>query len=87
MLHKRVRGAIERIAAAHPDQRVAVFTHGGIIATIMHLATGSQPFAFLGADNASLTHLVVLPNRWVVRRFNDTGHLRTDLDRPVQPLA
>lgn len=88
VLHKRVRGAVERIAAAHRDQRVAVFTHGGIIATIVHLATGSQPFAFLGADNGSLTHLVVLADgRWIVRRFNDTGHLRTDLDRPVQPLT
>jgi probable phosphoglycerate mutase len=88
ILHKRVRGAVERIAAAHRDERVAVFTHGGIIAAIVHLATGSQPFAFLGADNGSLTHLVVLADgRWIVRRFNDTGHLHTDLDRPAQPLT
>ena len=38
-------------------------------------------------QRSSLTHLVVLPDRWVVRHFNDTGHLRTDLDRPVQPLT
>lgn len=85
-LHKRVRMAIERLAAAHPDERIAVFTHGGIVATIVHLATGCAPFAFLGADNGSLTHLVVTDERWVVRRFNDTGHLHTDLDRPVQAL-
>ncbi|CAN5779062.1 histidine phosphatase family protein [soil metagenome] len=85
-LHKRIRLAIERIAAAHRDQRVAVFTHGGIMGTIVQLATGCTPFAFLGADNGSLTHLVVTDEHWIVRRFNDTGHLHTDLDRPVQPL-
>lgn len=87
VLRKRVRDAIGRIAAAHTGQRVAVFTHGGIVGTILHLATGSEPFAFLGADNGSLSHLVVMPDRWVVRRFNDTGHLHTDLDRPRQPLT
>lgn len=85
-LHKRVRLGIERIAAAHRDERVAVFTHGGILSTIVHLATECAPFAFLGADNGSLTHLIVTDERWVIRRFNDTGHLHTDLDRPTQPL-
>jgi probable phosphoglycerate mutase len=87
VLLKRVRQGIERIAAAHADQRVVVFTHGGVIAMVMHLATGSEPFAFLGVDNGSITHLVVTPERWIVRRFNDTGHLDTDLDRPPQPLV
>ena len=31
----RARRAVERIAAAHPDQRVAVFAHGGIIGQIL----------------------------------------------------
>jgi probable phosphoglycerate mutase len=83
----RVREAIERLAAAHPDQRIVVVAHGGVIATILALATGSRPFAFLGADNGSLTHVVVTSERWIVRRFNDTGHLGTDLDRPPQPLT
>lgn len=85
-LTKRVRAALERIAAAHPDRRVAVFTHGGIIGTVAALATGSQPFAFLGADNGSITHLIVTQDRWMLRRFNDTGHLITDFDRPPEPL-
>ena len=58
---------------------MVVFTHGGVIGTIMALATGSRRFAFIGADNASITHLVVAADRWIVRRFNDTGHLGTDL--------
>ena len=86
-LRKRVRAGIERVAAAHRDQRVAVFTHGGVIATVLHIATDCQPFAFIGADNGSITHLVVTADRWFVRRFNDTGHLGTDLDRPPEPLT
>jgi 2,3-bisphosphoglycerate-dependent phosphoglycerate mutase len=84
---ERVRAGIMRIAAAHPDQRVAVFTHGGVIGMVAGLATGGRTFAFVGADNASITHLVVTADQWILRRFNDTGHLGTDLDRPPEPLT
>ena len=71
----RVRAGIERIAAAHPDQTVAVFTHGGVIGQIMGEATGARGFAFTGSDNCGITHIVVTPDRWIVRAWNDTGHL------------
>jgi 2,3-bisphosphoglycerate-dependent phosphoglycerate mutase len=71
----RVRLAVERIAAAHVDQRVAAFTHGGTMGELLAQATGSEPFAFAGSDNASISHLVITPAKWVVRRFNDTAHL------------
>jgi probable phosphoglycerate mutase len=74
----RVGGAIGRIAAAHPDQRVAVIVHGGVIAQVLALATGSRPFAFLGADNASISRLVVSSQRWVLRGYNDVAHLEAD---------
>jgi probable phosphoglycerate mutase len=83
----RLRAGIGRIADAHPDQRVVVVTHGGVIGGLLSLATGAHPFAFVGASNASITHLVVTGDRWIVRRFNDTGHLGTDLDRPAEPLT
>jgi probable phosphoglycerate mutase len=83
----RVRAAIERIAAAHPDQRVAVFTHGGVIGQVLAMATGSQPFAFIGADNASITQLVVMGERWLVRRFNDTAHLHPAFSIRAEPLT
>lgn len=83
----RVCGAVERIAAAHPDQRVALFVHGGVIGALTARATGGRVFAFATADNGSITHLVVHQDRWVLRRFNDTGHLDTDLDRPPAPLT
>jgi 2,3-bisphosphoglycerate-dependent phosphoglycerate mutase len=73
----RVRGAMVRIASAHPDQRVALFTHGGTIGELLAQASGSQPFAFIGANNASISHVVITAQRWVVRGFNDTAHLGT----------
>ena len=71
----RVRAAIERVAAAHLGQRVATFTHGGVIGQALALASGSRPFAFIGADNASMSRLVISGDRWIVRGFNDTAHL------------
>jgi 2,3-bisphosphoglycerate-dependent phosphoglycerate mutase len=75
VLAGRVRAAIERVAAAHPGQRVAAFTHGGVIGQALALASGSRPFAFLGAENASISRLVIIGDRWMVRGFNDTAHL------------
>jgi 2,3-bisphosphoglycerate-dependent phosphoglycerate mutase len=71
----RVRDAIARLAAAHPGQRVAAFTHGGVIGEALAQASGSRPFAFLGADNASISRLVITGDRWILRSFNDTAHL------------
>jgi probable phosphoglycerate mutase len=71
----RVRRGVTRIADAHPNQRVAAVVHGGVIGMIMAIATGAGNFAFVGADNASISQVVILGDRWIVRRFNDTSHL------------
>jgi probable phosphoglycerate mutase len=71
----RVKSAMERIAAKHSDETVAVFTHGGVIGRVLSLATGSRPFAFTGAANASISHMVVANGRWLIRSYNDTAHL------------
>ena len=83
----RVRGAVERIAARHPDQRVAVFSHGGTIGEILAQAARSRPWAFTGADNASISHVVVTPARWAIRRFNDTSHLEAALTTAPEPAT
>ena len=82
----RVRAAILRLAKRHPDQCVAAFTHGGVIAQVLADATASRPFAFLGADNGSISHIVVDGDRWVVRRFNDTAHLDPKFSVAPEPL-
>lgn len=84
-LRARVRGAIERIAAAHPDELVVIVVHGGVIGTIFNLASGSTGFAFTGADNASISHLVITPDRWIVRCYNDTTHLRDRFSTVDEP--
>lgn len=72
----RVEGAITRIAGAHPDQMVVVVTHGGVIGQILAMATGARAFAFTGSDNGAISHLVVTGDQWILRCYNDTGHLR-----------
>ena len=71
----RLRAAVERIAAAHPSGRVIAFSHGAAIGEILAQATSSAPFAFVGADNASISKIVVTGDRWVLRGYNDTAHL------------
>ena len=80
-VHARVRAALDRLAAAHVDERIAVCVHGGIIGTVMAMATGSEPFAFLGAANGSI-HRVVL-HEGVNARYLD----RLDLPRPFDLVA
>jgi len=83
----RVRAAISRIAAAHQDQTVVVVSHGGTIGQILADAAGSRPFAFTGADNASVSQLVVHGDRWIIRRYNDIAHLGVQLTTAPQPLT
>src|SRR5437763_14225440 len=71
----RPRAAVERIAQGHPGQVVAVVTHGGVIGQVLAIAARSSPFAFVAADNASISRLLVTDGRWIVRTFNDTAHL------------
>ena len=54
----------------------AAFVHAAVIGEICRQATASRPFAFIHADNGSLTRLVVLPGgRLLLRSFNDISHL------------
>ncbi len=82
----RVQRGIERIAAAHPDELVVAVVHGGVIGEVVNIATGSTGFSFTGADNASITHIVVTADRWVVRCWNDTSHLSPTFSTAAQPL-
>jgi probable phosphoglycerate mutase len=71
----RTRRGLQRIVDAHPDGRVVAVVHGGVIGQLLHHVTGSRRFAFAGADNASISEVVVMPERSVLRRYNDTSHL------------
>jgi probable phosphoglycerate mutase len=88
----RLTAGLDRIVSAHPDQRVAVFSHGGAIGMVMHLAVGGgRPFAFIGVDNGSISHLVAHDGSWMIRGFNDVSHLagledEVDLDPEPDPI-
>ena len=75
VLNARVTRGLQRIANAHPDELVVAVVHGGVIGHILAHATGARPFAFNGADNGSISHIVMVDGRILVRRFNDSSHL------------
>jgi probable phosphoglycerate mutase len=77
-LAQRTGAGIDRILdGLQAGQTVAAVVHGGVIGELCRQATGSRPFAFIHADNGSLSRLVVLPDgrRWL-RTFNESAHLR-----------
>ncbi|HVM09042.1 MAG TPA: histidine phosphatase family protein [Acidimicrobiales bacterium] len=84
----RVRAGIQRIAECHRDQTVVVVAHGGVIGEVIRQAVESpNGFAFVGADNGSISHVVVAGARWIVRRFNDTAHLKPIFSTAAEPLT
>jgi probable phosphoglycerate mutase len=82
-LDARVARGLNSIIEKHPDQVVMVVVHGGVIGSVLSQATNSEPFAFVGADNGSISHLVAFQGRLSVRRFNDTSHLSAAISAEV----
>lgn len=78
-INERVTRGLTNIKNNHPDELVVAVVHGGIIAHIVAHASGARPFAFNGADNGSITHIVMVENDILVRRFNDASHLADTL--------
>jgi probable phosphoglycerate mutase len=83
----RTVGSIERIVLRHPNQTVAVFCHGGVIGAICAHATNSRPFAFGGADNGSVSQLVIDGPSWNLRRYNDSSHLYDSLSTSIDHMT
>ena len=78
VVSERVRGALDRIAAAHrPGEDVLVVSHGGVISVYVCYLLGCSfnQLWRLRVDNASLT--IVRPPR--LASLNDTAHLPPDL--------
>lgn len=81
----RLRAAIAAIVTTVPAGTTAIaFVHGAVIGDLCALATGSRPFAFLNADNGSISSLIVhADGSWLLRSFNETRHL----DTPTGPVG
>ena len=74
-LTTRVVAGLNRIAASHPNQVVAVVCHGGVIGAALGHTLSVNPFRFAGARNGSIHHLVIHDADWMVRSFNDASHI------------
>jgi 2,3-bisphosphoglycerate-dependent phosphoglycerate mutase len=78
-----VAGVEKIVAATGPDRAAAAIVHGAVIGQLCRQATASRPFAFVHADNGSVSRLVVQPDGgWLLRSFNDVSHLRVRAGSP-----
>lgn len=81
--HERVRGMLERIAAAYEGQTVVAVCHAGVIVASMRVLLGvarSGPDrAQLRPTNTGTTEWEHDPEaeRWTLRYYNDASHLGT----------
>lgn len=73
--NERLQRGLATIVANHPGGRVVAVVHGGVIGQLLKHASGATRGSFNGADNGSITELVIDGESQSIRRFNDTAHL------------
>lgn len=71
----RVRGAVERLLARHPEDNLLVFAHGGIVNAYCGEILGLPQEMFFLPHNACLNSIDVEDGSRRVRFLNDTLHL------------
>ena len=86
----RVTSALEDLTAAHPGDRIAIFTHGGILDVAYRIACGlawDAPRQHVML-NASINRVAAgaQPLRLALLDWGDIDHLATD-DAPPDPAA
>ena len=76
-LAERVGRGLESIfAAIEPGRVAAAVLHGGVIGEVCRQVTSSSTFAFIHADNGSISRVVAFATgHRLLRSFNDTAHL------------
>lgn len=75
---RRAGEACVRVLARHPDQTVAVVSHGGmILSALVHLlGLGPNGFGLLvGGRNTAISHVIVEDGHARLYRLNDFAHL------------
>lgn len=71
----RVREAVERIVARHPDGNLFLFCHGGVINAYLAQILGVDHEMFFVPENTSLNSVEVIDEQRRVRFINDYLHL------------
>lgn len=76
-LAARAGAAFRALGAAHPGQRVLVFTHGGVVRVAVSLALGElrDSWARLSVANTGVTRVLLEEGRGQLLSFNDAAHL------------
>ena len=75
-LRARATAAVSRIAAAHPGQRVAIFSHGGLINAYFAALLGIERDYFFAALNTGISTVRILGDRHLLVALNDAAHLQ-----------
>lgn len=75
-LRARALRAVARIHAAHPGERVAIFSHGGFINAFFAAIIDLDRDYFFPAANTSISVARVLGERRLLMALNDITHLR-----------
>ena len=79
-LFERVSSIFRELATRHPDERIVVVTHGGVL-DALHRFAGNVPLEQARAFsiyNASLNIIVCEDQRWSIARWGDITHLTRD---------
>jgi probable phosphoglycerate mutase len=74
----RVDGALTAVAERHPDERVVIFCHGGVIEASLESFLGvtvARGRLKLRTAHTSLTEWELAPDGWRLLRYNDAAHL------------
>lgn len=74
---KRVINAIEGIIATHPNERVVIACHGGVINTYIGHVIGSRYDMFFRPAHTSMNIVAAAEGIRALYRLNDVYHLRT----------
>lgn len=85
-LTERVISVFETIHQTHRNQTIAVFCHGGVIGAAVAHVLNVNAYRMSGVRNGSISEIVRTPNDWILRSFNDAGHIGSlflDYDPPT----
>ena len=75
---KRAINAVEQAIMSQRAERIAIVCHGGVINMyVSHVVQSPHDFVF-GPDHTSMSVIAARDGRRMVRRLNDTQHLRTN---------
>lgn len=86
-VQQRAAAALERLAAQHPNQAIAVFSHGDVIRTVLahYCGTPLDLFQRVQVATASLSTLALFDGRPAILNMNVTAELPVFAIKPPEP--